>query len=101
MLFTGDFVAAEQAERWGLVNRCVDDASLRQEAQRWAQSIASKSGAALASGKALLRAQRHLSLVDAYAMAGDTMARDMLSVDAGLGIDAFIRKQPMPEWRHR
>ena len=101
MLFTGDFIAAEQAERWGLVNRCVDDASLQPEAQRWAQSIAAKSGAALASGKALLRAQRHLSLPDAYAMAGDTMARDMRSVDAGLGIDAFMQKQPMPEWRHR
>jgi enoyl-CoA hydratase/carnithine racemase len=101
LLFTGDFIAAEQAERWGLVNRCVDDAALEQAAQLWAHSIASKSGAALASGKALLRAQRDLSLADAYAMAGDNMAQDMLSIDAGLGINAFIEKQPMPEWKHR
>ena len=101
LLLTGDFIAAEQAERWGLVNRCVDDASLQHEAQRWAQSIAAKSGAALASGKALLRAQRNLSLADAYAIAGDNMAEDMFNVDAGLGIDAFIQKQPMPEWTHQ
>lgn len=101
LLFTGDFIAAEQAERWGLVNRCVDDASLRQAAHRWAQSIAAKSGAALASGKALLRAQRDLSLADAYAIAGDTMARDLLSADANLGITAFIEKQPMPKWIHQ
>ena len=101
LLFTGDFIAAEQAERWGLVNRCVDDASLRQATELWAQSIAAKSGAALASGKALLRAQRELSLTDAYAIAGTTMARDMLSVDANLGIAAFIEKQPMPEWIHQ
>lgn len=101
MLFTGDFIEAAQAERFGLVNRCVDDASLRGAAQLWAQSIAAKSGAALASGKTLLRAQRHLSLADAYAIAGHTMARDALSVDAGLGIAAFIEKQPTPEWMHR
>ncbi len=101
LLFTGEFIAAEQAERWGLINRYVDDSTLTQAAQQWAQSIASKSGAALASGKALLRAQRDLSLADAYALAGDNMAHDMLSADAGLGIHAFIEKQPMPEWMHR
>ena len=26
--------------------------------------------------------------------------QDMLSVDACRGIDAFIEKQPMPEWTH-
>ncbi len=101
LLFTGDFIAAEQAERWGLVNRCVDDAALKHAAQQWAHSIASKSGATLASGKALLRVQRDLSLADAYALAGDNMARDMLSSDAGRGIEAFIQKQSMPEWIHR
>ena len=101
LLFTGDFIAAVQAERWGLVNRCVDDASLQHEAHRWAQATAAKSGAALASGKALLRSQRNLSVADAYAIAGENMAHDMLSSDARLGIDAFIEKQPMPEWTHR
>ena len=101
LLFTGDFITAVQAERWGLVNRCVADASLQQDAQCWAQTIAAKSGAALASGKALLRSQRNLSLADAYVLAGDNMAQDMLNADAGMGIDAFINKLPMPDWMHR
>lgn len=101
LLFTGDFIKAEHAERWGLINRCVDDSALQQAVQLWAHSIASKSGAALASGKALLRAQRDLSLADAYTMAGDNMARDMLSIDAARGIDAFLQRQPLPEWKHR
>ena len=76
-------------------------ASLQQAARDWARAIAGKSGAALSSGKALLRAQRNLSVADAYALADDTMARDMLSNDARLGNPAFIQKQPSPEWTHQ
>ena len=101
LLYTGEFITAGQAERWGLINRCVDDVALGEAARLWAYAIAGKSGAALASGKALLRLQQSLSLADAYVMAGDNMAQDMQNVDAGMGIDAFLQKQPMPEWMHR
>jgi enoyl-CoA hydratase/carnithine racemase len=101
LLFTGDFISAEQAERWGLINRSVEDAALMQTALEWADMLARKSGAALASGKAFLRKQRNLSLTDAYTLAGDNMARDMLTEDAARGIDAFLHKQPSPEWKHR
>ena len=101
LLFGGDFVTVEQAERWGLINRCVDEETLVQAASDWAQAIASKSGAAIMSGKALLRKQRNLSLVDAYAAAGENMAKDILTEDAIMGIDAFLNKQPSPEWKHR
>ena len=101
LLFGGDFITVEQAERWGLINRCVDEETLVQAASDWAQAIASKSGAAIMSGKALLRKQRNLSLVDAYAAAGENMAQDILTEDAIMGIDAFLNKQPSPEWKHR
>lgn len=101
LLFGGEFITAAQAERWGLVNRCVDESSLAQATQDWAQAIASKSGAAIRSGKALLRKQRNLSLNDAYAAAGESMVNDMLTEDANMGINAFLNKQPAPEWTHR
>ena len=45
MLLTGEFVDAEQAAAWGLVNRCVDDNCLMQEVQSLADQLASKSPA--------------------------------------------------------
>ncbi len=101
LLFCGEFINAPQAERWGLVNRCVDESTLAQATRSWARAIASKSGAAIMSGKALLNKQRNMSLGDAYAAAGENMATDMLTEDASMGIDAFLGKQPTPDWRHQ
>jgi enoyl-CoA hydratase/carnithine racemase len=101
LLFSGDFIDAECAERWGLINRYVNDTDLVLATQQWATAIASKSGTALASGKSLLRRQRQLPLADAYAVAVQNMARDMKNEDARLGIEAFLDKQPTPDWTHR
>jgi enoyl-CoA hydratase/carnithine racemase len=101
LLFCGDFINAQRAEQWGLVNRVVGDAELSTAAASWAAAIAAKSGAALASGKALLRAQHRLSLAEAYNAAGINMARDMKSTDAAAGIDAFLQKKAAPDWLHQ
>ncbi len=100
MLFTGDFIDAETAARWGLVNECVDDEALSTAALAMAARIASKSAHALRSGKALLRNLRGASVQDAYSLAGKNMACDMKSADAQAGISAFIHKQPTPGWKH-
>jgi enoyl-CoA hydratase/carnithine racemase len=39
--------------------------------------------------------QRLMELGDAYAFAGDVMARNMMEEDAGEGIDAFLQKRPL------
>jgi enoyl-CoA hydratase/carnithine racemase len=101
MLFTGRFINAQTAETWGLVNRCVDDEALDGAVAEMAATIAGKSAHAIRSGKALLRAQRNMSLTDAYVTASNNMARDMQSDDAKLGIRAFLEKQPAPQWRDR
>jgi enoyl-CoA hydratase/carnithine racemase len=101
MLFTGDFIDAEQAAQWGLVNRCVDDNALDDKTQTMADTLAAKSFQALASGKALLRGLHELTLVDAYAKASENMACDTQSVDARMGISAFLDKQPMPKWSNQ
>jgi enoyl-CoA hydratase/carnithine racemase len=60
--------------------------------------IAAKSPAAIRHGKTLFYRQNALPLDQAYACAGDVMARNMMEPDAGEGIDAFLAKRP-PVWR--
>lgn len=67
----------------------LDDALARKTAE-----ILSKSPAAVRHGKAMFYRQRQMALNDAYAYAGDAMARNMMEEDAGEGIDAFLEKRP-------
>ncbi|MCS6996821.1 MAG: enoyl-CoA hydratase [Casimicrobiaceae bacterium] len=101
MLFTGDFLSAEQAERIGLVNRVVPPEALDEAVAELAARVARHSGHALASGKRLLHELSGDALAAAYASAARNMARDMMSCDARAGIDAFNAKRPLPAWQHR
>ena len=48
-------------------------------------------------GKSMFNPQRQMSLSDAYEFAGNIMADNMMSPDAGEGIDAFLAKRA-PIW---
>ncbi|MDZ7853855.1 MAG: enoyl-CoA hydratase [Halomonas sp.] len=100
MLFTGEFIDADRAHDWGLVNRVADDAALDEAVNQLTASICAKSAVAVRTGKAMFHRQLQMPLDEAYAYAGDVMARNMMAEDAGEGIDAFIEKRS-PEWRHR
>lgn len=65
---TGNFLGAEQAERWGLVNRVCEPAVLLPEARRLAQEMASLPPALLKSLKSLIDDGASLNLPDALAM---------------------------------
>ncbi|KWI24594.1 enoyl-CoA hydratase [Burkholderia ubonensis] len=98
MLVTGRFVDAATAAAWGLVNEAVPEDALDAAVARKVAEIVAKSPAAVRYGKAMFYRQREMSLDDAYAYAGDVMARNMMEEDAGEGIDAFLEKRP-PRWR--
>jgi enoyl-CoA hydratase/carnithine racemase len=100
MLVTGRFVSAREAEAIGLVSRVVPDQDLDAEVRAMTTEIGAKSGAAIRLGKAMFAKQRSMSLADAYAYAGEVMACNMMTEDAGEGIDAFIQKRK-PVWKHR
>ena len=93
MLLTGDFIDAMEARAKGLVNRVVPADALDAEIERLAQSILAKSAVAVRMGKGMFYQQLEMGLADAYAYAGEVMACNMMSEDAGEGIDAFMQKR--------
>jgi enoyl-CoA hydratase/carnithine racemase len=101
MLLTGSFIDAPTALRYGLVNRVVPQDQLESATAELANTVASKSPAAIALGKGLFYRQLEASLQAAYELASETMTCNMLTEDAQAGIDAFIAKQPSPPWRGR
>ncbi len=98
MLVTGRFVDAPTAAAWGLVNESVPEDALDTAVARKVAEIVAKSPAAVRHGKTMFYRQREMTLDDAYAYAGDVMARNMMEEDAGEGIDAFLEKRA-PRWR--
>ncbi|UCV03024.1 enoyl-CoA hydratase [Dechloromonas denitrificans] len=100
MLLTGEFIDAMEAKAKGLVNRVVPADALDAEIERLAQAIIAKSAVAVRTGKGMFYQQLEMGLVEAYAYAGEVMACNMMSEDAGEGIDAFMQKRP-PQYRGR
>ena len=100
MLLTGDFIDAPTALQQGLVNRVVPSSELDAEVDKLAQSILAKSSLAIGMGKQMFYKQLEMGLDAAYAYASEVMACNMMSEDAGEGIDAFIGKRKA-EWKGR
>jgi enoyl-CoA hydratase/carnithine racemase len=100
MLLTGDLIDAQTALGWGLVNRVVPLSELDAEVDRLAQKIRAHSGAVVTMGKQLFYDQVEKGLKDAYSLASEGMACNMMLKDAAEGIDAFIGKRK-PNWRGR
>jgi len=101
MLYTGGFISAVHAARVGLINRAVGADILEAEVDNLAREIASKPPQAIASGKALLRAQAKLSLEDAYRLTTHAMTDNIQTVEARAGLKAFVEKRPLPAWKNR
>jgi enoyl-CoA hydratase/carnithine racemase len=99
MLVTGEFMDASTACARGLVNRVVTADQLDAEVRKLTDSICAKSPAAVAMGKQAFYRQVEMGLDAAYQLAAETMACNMMAEDAQGGIDAFIGKQPMPQWK--
>ncbi len=98
MLLTGDFISAQIAQQYGLVNEVVPPAELEQATLALAQKIIAKSAHAIKLGKEMFYKQLPMDLSDAYAYAAERMACNMDSHDAREGIDAFIQKRK-PKWK--
>lgn len=98
MLLTGDFIDAETALNYGLVNQVVPTDSLDEATMTLAEKIASKPPAAVRMGKALFYQQLNQPIDVAYQQASETITCNMLLDETLEGVDAFIEKRA-PEWQ--
>jgi enoyl-CoA hydratase/carnithine racemase len=97
MLLTGDFLSADQAVAFGLINRAVVPEKLTQETMALAAKIAAKPFATLRTGKHAFYEQVEMPLEAAYHYASQVMTENMLNAEAKEGIGAFLEKRE-PQW---
>jgi enoyl-CoA hydratase/carnithine racemase len=100
MLLLGEMIEAEEALRFGLINRAVEPGSELAVALSFAERIASKSGLTLKVGKQAFYQQREMGLSQAYDHCAQVMVENMLARDAQEGIAAFVEKRD-PSWTHQ
>lgn len=98
--FTGDPITAADAYRLGLVNRIVPRGEAYQVARGLAETIAARSGAALALIKRAMDEGIDKSLKDGLKVERDRFVESFRLEDAREGVDAFINKRP-PAFKHR
>ncbi len=100
MLLLGDMISAGKAAQIGLINWVVAEAAVAEKTQEVAAKIAASSRKAISIGKQAFVRQIDKPLDEAYIECSRVMTENMLTHDAGEGIDAFINKRK-PRWQHR
>jgi enoyl-CoA hydratase/carnithine racemase len=95
MLMTGAFISAQDAQNKGLINIASTDVAA--DTERLVASILAKPRVAVAMGKQLFYQQLETSMAQAYQLAENTMACNMMDPAAQEGVQAFIDKRA-PNW---
>ena len=98
MLLTGQPISAEEAERFGLINKVVPADRLAEETLALAKHIAQASPLTLALGKKSFYNQIETDETQAYDYAKEMMALNAMTEDAREGISAFLQKRE-PHWQ--
>lgn len=85
---------AEDAERFGMIWRCVDDAALATEVQALGERLAAMPTAALVATRRAFAASSGLTLAEAISMEGRFQAELGQAHDFREGVAAFFAKRP-------
>lgn len=96
----GDKLSAEQAEQWGMIWRCVDDAALQDEALKLARQLATQPTYGLALIKRALNASASNSFDEQLDLERDLQRLAGRSEDYREGVAAFMAKRT-PEFKGR
>ena len=97
MLMTGEIIDVERARESGLVNHVVDPDRLDAETGKIIDKLLARPARVLALGKSAFYRQIHMDLAEAYLLATQTIADNMLMDEAEEGIGAFLDKRN-PDW---
>jgi len=100
MLLLGNKIQPDEAERWGLINKVVEDSQLDSVISEITSKITSKSSLVMAIGKEAFYKQLDMDVESAYAYAKEVITRNLLARDAQEGIEAFLEKRE-PKWEDR
>jgi 2-(1,2-epoxy-1,2-dihydrophenyl)acetyl-CoA isomerase len=93
MSLLGETIDAERAEAWGLIWRCVDDASLMDEAHELSITLAKQSSSGLALSKRALNAADINTLDAQLDFERDIQTEAGRSADYKEGVVAFLEKR--------
>jgi 2-(1,2-epoxy-1,2-dihydrophenyl)acetyl-CoA isomerase len=91
---TGDKLPADEAQRIGLIWKCVDDAAFAEEVATTAARMAAMPTAALVATRAAMDAAMHLSFADALSHEGALQSQLSAAHDYLEGVAAFMAKRP-------
>ena len=100
LAFTGDKLSAEDAERIGLIWRCVDDAALADTTRALAQRLAAMPSAALVATRRLIDEAAPMELAAALDQEAVVQGRMSRAGDYAEGVAAFLAKRA-PVFRDR
>ncbi len=98
MLMTGDLVDANDAERWGLINKVVPEDQLKEATMDLASKLAEKSPVALQMGKRAFYGMSDMEFSKALAFSNEVFASLCVTEDAREGVSAFMN-QRKPVWK--
>ena len=93
MTLLGERVGAEQALKWGLVNRVVEDDALSAEAAALTARLAKGPTKAYAAAKALLNRRLYAGLEEQLEAEAQAQAEQARSKDFVEGVTAFLQKR--------
>ena len=93
LLYTGRFMAADEAERWGFYNRLVTPEKLLEQASQFARELADGPTVAHATTKRCLHQEWDMSIDDAIEAEAQAQAACMETEDFARAYRAFAAKQ--------